>query len=185
MNNELRTYSPFWHWSNALPETLLDLARQEMDELPLERGKLHGAKVASDEVRKSDVLMLAPNHWLCGILFNYAVLANQEAGWGRSISTPQTVQFAKYAVGDHYNWHADTHLLAASPVSRKITSICLLSHKDEFEGGILEIEGYNKTIELDYGSVIAFPSVLRHRVSPVTRGERRSATCWALGESRW
>lgn len=177
--------SPFWLWHKALPPELLELARKEMDNLPLERGKLHGDREADEAVRKSDVLMMAPSHWLCGVLFNYAVLANEAAGWGRAISTPQTVQFGRYGVNDHYTWHADTHLLSSAPVARKVTSICLLSRQDEFEGGAFEIEGYPEPIPLDYGSVIAFPAVLRHRVTSVTKGERRSATCWALGENRW
>lgn len=181
----MATLSPFWLWENALPPELLDLARKEMDALPLARGKLHGDREADEGVRKSDVLMMAPNHWLCGVLFNYAVLANDVAGWGRAITRPQTIQFGRYGVQDHYTWHADTHLLAEEPLSRKITAICLLSRKDEFEGGLFEIEGYPQPIPLDYGSVVAFPAVLRHRVTAVTRGERRSATCWALGETRW
>jgi PKHD-type hydroxylase len=31
------------------------------------------------------------------------------------------------------------------------------------------------------GSVICFPSFLAHRVSPVTRGLRRSLVAWAYG----
>jgi PKHD-type hydroxylase len=172
--------APFWHWGNAIPTELIRLASAEMDAMPLERGRLHGDREALSEVRKSDVLMLNPTHWLCGILYNYATLANLSAGWGRMVDRPQTVQFARYGVEDHYNWHADTNPLATSPVSRKITSICLLSSKSDFEGGSLEIEGVDKPIDLDIGSVVAFPSILRHRVTPVTRGERRSATCCGL-----
>lgn len=185
MNTAIQPLRPFWLWDNAIPQELIDLARREVDQMPLERGLLHGSRVASENVRKSDVLMVNPSHWLCGVLFNYAVLANISANWGRQIDAPQTVQFAKYSVDDHYAWHADTHLLSGAPMSRKVTSICLLSKRSEFEGGVLEIEGCATPIELDQGSIIAFPSVLRHRVTPVTAGERISATCWALGETRW
>lgn len=185
MTTDIQPLPPFWKWDNAIPQELIDLARREVTQMPLERGLLHGSRVASEDVRKSDVLMTHPTHWLCGVLFNYAVLANLAANWGRQIVAPQTVQFAKYSVEDHYDWHADTHLLSPAPVARKITSICLLSRRSEFEGGWLEIEGCAGPIELEQGSIIAFPSVLRHRVTPVTAGERISATCWAMGDTRW
>lgn len=177
--------TPFWKWDNALPASLLDVAMSDFCRLDFSDGLLHEARVAPDEVRKSKVAMLNPSYWLCGILFNYAVLANKSAGWGCEIDLPETIQVAVYERGGHYNWHADTNFLSNKPLARKLTSVCLLNDRGQFVGGDFEIEGYSEPIRLDAGSVIVFPSVLRHRVTPVEFGVRYSATCWALGPKRW
>jgi PKHD-type hydroxylase len=60
-----------------------------------------------------------------------------------------------------------------------------LSDPSEYEGGLFKIE--NQEIPLWYrekGTVMVFPSYLRHRVEPVTRGVRRSLVAWFEGP-RW
>lgn len=176
---------PYWKWEAGLPPDLLRCAVEEMNTLPLEPGRLLGDREAGRRVRHSDVCMLPPVHWLCGILYNYAMHANMAAGWNRRTTTPQTVQFARYDVGQHYDWHVDTDILSAQPWARKLTAICLLSARSEFDGGDLEIEHCDTPVPMDAGTVVVFPSLLRHRVTPITRGQRKSATCWVLGEASW
>jgi PKHD-type hydroxylase len=58
-----------------------------------------------------------------------------------------------------------------------------LSEASDYEGGDLEFfnargEG---AVRRPRGSVTFFPSYLAHRVSPVTRGLRRSLVAWACG----
>jgi PKHD-type hydroxylase len=90
------------------------------------------------------------------------------------------VQFAEYGPEQHYAWHTDTFALAGKPTDRKITIVCLLN--DEFEGGQFQVRLYNDyTAPLEKGTIIAFPSILEHRVIPVTSGIRYSATMWFSG----
>jgi PKHD-type hydroxylase len=58
--------------------------------------------------------------------------------------------------------------------------VCLLN--DGFEGGEFEVRLYNDyKAPLVKGTMIAFPSILEHRVLPVLSGLRYSATMWFSG----
>jgi PKHD-type hydroxylase len=56
---------------------------------------------------------------------------------------------------------------------------------DGFEGGELQLQHPRKseieTIPLVKGSIVAFPSYVLHRVTPIISGRRRSATLWLNG----
>jgi hypothetical protein len=93
----------------------------------------------------------------------------------------EPVQLSEYQVGDEYDWHLD---LGPGPASRRKLSLSVqLTEPNEYEGGDLEIKGVHNIPALrKRGSVIIFPSFLLHRVTPVTRGVRRSLVAWVPGE---
>ncbi len=71
-------------------------------------------------------------------------------------------------------------------LTRKLSITILLSEPGiDFRGGEFQIndgiESEAKTINLKKGSLFAFPSYLIHRVSPVTKGTRRSIVVWVQG----
>ena len=100
---------------------------------------------------------------------------------GMTITEP--AQFTEYPKGGFYDWHmdADVHCVYEPPV-RKISMTILLSPHNEFEGGDLEFmtEG-NKPPQLLQGQAIFFCSLIRHRVSKVKKGVRRSLVMWFGG----
>ena len=67
------------------------------------------------------------------------------------------------------------------PPVRKISMTCLLSPEHEFEGGDLELIKEGKVAKLKQGHAIFFASFIRHRVAPVTRGNRKSLVMWFGG----
>jgi PKHD-type hydroxylase len=67
---------------------------------------------------------------------------------------------------------------------RKLTVIAPINRKDEYEGGVFELMNM-PPINLDRGDIIVFPSNLVHRVTPVTKGIRKSATIWINGIKSW
>jgi len=92
-------------------------------------------------------------------------------------------QFTEYPKGGFYDWHmdADVNGMNEQPV-RKISMTILLSNPSEFEGGDLEfMTAGNKPPALDQGQAIFFCSLIRHRVSKVTKGMRRSLVMWFGG----
>jgi PKHD-type hydroxylase len=106
--------------------------------------------------------------------------ANKECGWEYHLTGSERVQFAEYGQDNHYTWHTDTFTLSGKPEDRKITVVCLLN--DEFQGGDFEVRLYNDyNAGLKKGTIIAFPSILEHRVLPVVSGTRYSATMWFNG----
>jgi len=100
---------------------------------------------------------------------------------GMQLTEP--AQFTEYPKGGFYDWHMDAEVngINESPV-RKISMTILLSPQNEFEGGDLEFmtEG-NKPPQLLQGQAIFFCSMLRHRVSKVKKGMRRSLVMWFGG----
>ena len=85
---------------------------------------------------------------------------------------------------DHYDWHTD-----ASPYDRlyprKLSMILMLSDSDEYEGGELQIKTNHQDLILESkkGRAWFFPSYLLHRVTPVTKGTRKTLVTWITGEA--
>lgn len=176
-------FYPCWFWENGINEAVLQALEIEARELELKPGELAYGNI-NKEIRDSNSAAFASHHWFTGVMFNFAVHANKEAGWQRTIEFPEVTQIAEYGPEQHYKWHTDTDPFSVAAYARKVTVICLLNDPSEFEGGAFEIE-HAKAPALKRGSVIAFPSSLRHQVAPVTSGLRRSATCWAVGPQKW
>ena len=87
---------------------------------------------------------------------------------------------------DLCQWHADIGPDILS--TRKISITVQLSEADEYEGGDLQLfrgGDYEKgEFDVAYrgaGSVFIFPSYILHRVTPVTKGTRKSFVLWLGG----
>ena len=100
-----------------------------------------------------------------------------------NVQITEPAQFTEYPKGGFYDWHMDLDVLGLhEPPVRKISMTCLLSNPSEFTGGDLEFTEKNKINNLKQGQAIFFASFLRHRVSPVKKGTRRSLVMWFGGQ---
>jgi PKHD-type hydroxylase len=130
--------------------------------------------------RKTKIRFADNGYWLEGIFERLAMEANKRCGWEYHVTGSERVQFAEYGEENHYTWHTDTFTLCGRPEDRKITVVCLLN--DAFEGGEFEVRLYSDyKADLKKGTMIAFPSILEHRVTPIISGTRYSATMWFNG----
>jgi PKHD-type hydroxylase len=94
----------------------------------------------------------------------------------------EPMQYTVYGNGeDHYDWHIDSGTSDISP--RKLSMSLLLSDPKDYQGGDLEfMSGKNaERAKKDRGTVVAFPAYRLHRVSPVTKGVRKSIVVWTTG----
>lgn len=171
---------PLWYMGQ-LDAEMCDRAVREL--LPAEHKE---ATLGADgvetnlETRKTKVRFAEAGYWLEDIFDSFAVKANKQCGWQYHVTGSERVQFAEYGEGHHYTWHTDTFTLSGKPEDRKITVVCLLN--DAFTGGDFEVRLYNDyKAPLTKGSMVAFPSILEHRVCPVLSGRRYSATMWFNG----
>ena len=83
--------------------------------------------------------------------------------------------------GGHYSWHVDTGPTNLQP--RKISLTLQLSEPSGYEGGELILqagEGPSQAQKMR-GTLVAFPSYVMHRVTPVTAGIRKSLVAWVAG----
>ena len=98
-----------------------------------------------------------------------------------NIQITERAQFAEYSKGQFYDWHADSTIyMDKEPPVRKLSMTLLLSDPSEFEGGNLEIAG-KKMSHMKQGHAAIFASFLQHRVTPVTKGVRKSLVVWFNG----
>ena len=83
----------------------------------------------------------------------------------------------------HYDWHTDAGI-ANAITPRKLSMVLQLNDRSEFEGGDLQIKIENdtpQTLDIQKGRAWFFPSFVLHRVTPVTKGERKSLVLWITG----
>ena len=92
------------------------------------------------------------------------------------------MQVARYEAARKggYDWHID---FGPGFQSRKLSLSIQLSEADAYEGGDLEFDvGMGpKGVGRQRGLAIAFPSFVRHRIAPVTKGVRYSLVAWLGG----
>ena len=92
------------------------------------------------------------------------------------------MQYARYGTGKgHYDWHIDAGPGATS--LRKLSIIIQLSDEAEYEGGDVEFQAAGPVTRLPRtrGTLVVFSPFLLHRVTQVTRGERKSLVAWVTG----
>tara|TARA_R110001583_G_scaffold10342_1_gene47673 strand:- start:226 stop:810 length:585 start_codon:yes stop_codon:yes gene_type:complete len=94
----------------------------------------------------------------------------------------EMAQYTEYPEGGFYEWHVDNDMnMQHEPPVRKISMTCLLSHESEFEGGDLELMSEGKVARIKQGHAVFFASFIRHRVTPVVQGNRKSLVMWFGG----
>ena len=99
---------------------------------------------------------------------------------GMQLTEP--AQYTEYPEGGFYDWHVDNDInFQHEPTVRKISMTILLSPENEFEGGDLELVKEGQSAKIKQGQAVFFASFIRHRVAPVTRGNRKSLVMWFGG----
>lgn len=84
---------------------------------------------------------------------------------------------------DHFDWHVDISN-GRSPY-RKLTFVLQLSDPSEYEGGELQLMTHAdpNAIPKKLGTACLFPSYVLHRVTPVTKGVRKTLVAWTTGKA--
>jgi len=137
------------------------------------------------EYRKSKIKWCPQNEeweWVYSKLHDMLVEAN-DVMWKFDLSTMnEQIQYIEYyGGGGHYDWHMDCGTGIQN--QRKISVTVQLSSADDYEGGDLEFNiGNHITAPRIQGAAVIFPSFYLHRVTPVTKGTRKSFVLWVGGE---
>lgn len=142
----------------------------------------------SDEsVRKSKIKWIHHNiesHWLYEKLIKMAEEAN-DALWKFDLrGVVDSIQYTEYEEdGGHYDWHVD--IGPATINHRKISMVVQLSQADDYEGGELMLwNGQIPTVApKGIGNIMVFPAFMLHKVTPMTKGKRKSLVFWIGGGS--
>lgn len=183
----MSTASNYWVWNNFLTpencESLIAAYYKPEEEKTAQVGGTDGA-VVSLEYRKTDVCWIPTSEAISLLLFSKSLVANQKAGWDFDIEDCEPTQIAKYEQGGHYNWHTDEAFYQRSRGNhRKVSSVMFLSDPSTYTGGdfLFDSGAGEQRVEAGVGTILCFPSELRHKVTPVTYGVRYSLASWAVG----
>lgn len=154
---------------------------------PLVGARVIGSESETNPIRKSSIKWIHHDEysaWLYDKMVDLAMNANNEL-WDFNLhSVLDSIQYTEYYNdGGHYDWHVD--IGPGSINHRKISITVQLSDPEEYEGGDFELwtGGEFKTLPKSKGDVIIFPSFLMHRITPITKGTRKSLVLWIGGGS--
>ena len=124
--------------------------------------------------------------WLQDLLWTYVHQANQ-LGFQVDVHQRAEMQCLEYTAPntDHYDWHHDVQWYGQSDLDRKLSVTVQLSDAHAYEGGDFEFEEVQTNANFRAkGTVLVFPSYLRHKIHPVTSGTRHALVAWFYGP-RW
>lgn len=163
----------------------------------INRGKAlpsQNATIGFDNDRQDNSYRVSTIRWFYGpdnkdivqLMMHHATLANREHfGFDISIGAHE-FQFTEYHgdVAGKYEWHHDVWWGNPRAHDRKLSVVIQLSDPSTYDGGDFELAepcDFNGKLFKPRGSVLVFPSFMRHRVTPVTRGTRYSLVTWVDG----
>lgn len=157
----------------------------QADNAAVHDGTVFSTATGAETLRSSQIRWLADSR-LQDKLWGYVQYANQHS-FDIDVVNQADLQFTSYdsASQGHYDWHQDVHWASQDSQDRKISVTLQLSHPDSYEGGDFEFDEVKTSADFRAkGSLILFPSYLRHKVHPVTAGTRLSLVAWFFG-ARW
>lgn len=189
-----------WYWfKEGLSQEEVKRIIQMASELPVHRATTIGNDGVAREVNdpngiRSSMIKWIPQNrdwdWVYRRLLGFAEEANDNLWRFDLHSAPEQIQYTEYYAHEngHYDWHQDIGP-GDHPSRRKISITIQLSDSDEYEGGELQITSGGEasdnwgaqTCPRGKGVAVLFPSYMMHRVSPVTKGTRRSLVLWVGG----
>jgi len=185
-NDPFPNQTNYYRFEKALPETTVDELRTILDTKGLRDAEVGNSDIGglNTSKRRSKIYWLPKTDEfveLYKVLQELISKCNEEFYKFKLTEISEQIQYTVYNSEDqgYYDWHLD---MGPDKVHRKLSLVCQLSDPSEYEGGELQINtGGIITPEKEKGTVIIFPSYLLHRVTPVTKGTRRSLVLWIEG----
>lgn len=178
-------------WSGVLDDsTVTDIITECEYYNPVQAHLGFDGATPNNEYRSSELRWInkqdVNSKFIADLLWYYGQEANRYS-FGFNVDYIDEIQYTTYYGNnnDHYEWHHDTFWGNPTTYDRKISIVIQLSDPSEYEGGNFELDPqYSQPNHTDLrkkGTIIAFPSFIRHRVTPVTSGVRKSLVTWIQG----
>lgn len=178
-------------WQASLNQHQIDNIISVGDEFPITKTGLgFSGDTSNTDLRSSEIRWIMPHDFkskfIVDLLWYYGREANRNA-FGFDIDYIPDIQYTKYTAeaNGKYDWHCDTFWANPTAADRKLSIVIQLTDPSEYDGGNFEFDHQYAQIPAEQmrakGSVVVFPSFLNHRVTPVTRGTRRSLVSWIQG----
>ena len=137
-----------------------------------------------EDYRRASAAWIAPDAECRWVYERVAAMIAKLNGWYRYdlFGFLEPLHFVRYDTGGKFDWHLDCG--GDRTVTRKLSVTVQLSSPEDYEGGGLEFCPQGELHRCRYqGAGTVFPSMLAHRVTPITRGVRRAIVAWIHGPS--
>ena len=179
-------------WDSAIDDLTIKRINDEcMLYNPMEAAVGHATDGKPDNhIRQSTVRWVNPTDvnsaFITHLLWKYVREANRQV-FNVDVTDIFDIQYTIYdgAKKGHYDWHFDTFWGNSTCYDRKLSITVQLSDPDDYEGGDLildpQYEVPDKEVLKRKGTILVFPSPIRHKVMPVTKGIRKSLVAWVEG----
>lgn len=182
----LKKENMFWQWNKEIPpivcQTIIKRGLQlEIVDAAVGENLENVEGKVDHSVRNSKVGFFNANTdaWLFHMLWGYMTKANINADWNFDIEGQQPPQFTTYEKDYFYDFHEDGTFHQDG--MRKLSMTVILSDSANYDGGEFVFETGEDEVFKNQGTVIVFPSFIRHRVNLVTKGIRYSLVNWFDG----
>lgn len=177
---------PVCVWKDAFTAREIDAIVAYGDGLKPMKAEIAGRKDDIDHMRITRVAWIERKpgiEWLHARLEEMVLQINAQFYRYDLFGLVEAFQYTVYEgmEGGYYGWHVDMGEKNYEP--RKISLSLQLSDPSGHEGGDLILQSGDGEVwaEKARGTLIAFPSFVLHRVTPVTRGTRKSLVVWVAG----
>lgn len=172
-------------WDGLFSDEEIDIMCNFFSDGPTHQaGVLKGTETVQDsKVRITDVNFYKRSddtNWIFSRL-DWVIREVNKQHYRFDITNFDNMQYCEYhgSEGGKYDWHTDSSFGINNVNPRKLSLSLLLN--DDYEGGDFELNWPGNKVECKKGRLIIFPSVLMHRVKPVTKGVRKALVVWMLG----
>ena len=169
-------------WQSALSKGQINEILNLVDNNSLFNAPVFSSNKLIQKKRSSKICWINQS-WVQELLWEYILEANKKT-FHVDVINKSEIQFTEYRSdeGGKYDWHHDVNWNGQDGLDRKLSISIQLSDKLDYEGGDFEFEEIKSSMDFKgIGTIIIFPSYLRHRITKVTSGTRRSLVAWFYG----
>ena len=171
-------------WSSVFTNEQIKYVFEIAHKVKDQKAEMFSANQSMQDIRSCKIRWIY-DKWIQNLLWNYVQKAN--IAFDVDVQNNAEMQFTEYYSDqeDHYDWHHDINWNGYNISDRKISITVQLSDINEYEGGDFEFDEIKTNADFkSKGTVLIFPSYLRHRILPITSGTRYSLVAWFSGP-RW
>jgi len=191
-------WNAFWYKKNIFNDQMInDLTQMVESNYKFSKGRTGNKETGTDTddyaTNNRDIAYLNPDQntkWLYDLLFPMVMEANEKLFHFDIDIVTDPIHYVIYPApttpqnddGGHLDWHMDTGAFGVN--KRKLSMTVQLNDPKDYDGGDFEIWFGGKQavpVPREKGDVVIFPAFCMHRVTPITRGERRCLVFWTGG----
>lgn len=184
-------FGDFYYFNDVFTEELIEKTHKMivLNRYVLKKGETgYGENTDSEKTNNRDIAYVPyvdHSEWVYKFLLDLVLQANKEIFQFDIQTITDNLHYVIYPTdGGHLDWHMD--IGQGKVNNRKLACTVQLSDPNDYEGGDFQVwYGGHKgfiTLPREKGDVLIFPTFYLHRVTPITKGERRALVFWTGGE---